>query len=186
MLPDLPENRTKLLRLHATIEKSVEHEHPSLKYPLVLEEVYARIANELGISFDRDQQISYGRQIGDWPAFPDTVEAMKILANHYKLFVLSNVDEDSFRRTCSGPLKVERFQEIGISKEGVVMVAQSLDLDHMSCKTLGFPPGVWIARKGAIMGGDRKELEDQGRIELGAVYETLGEFAAAVQTAFME
>lgn len=208
--PGSPETRSRLLRMNAAIEKAVEHEHSDWKYPLILEEVYARIAKELGLQFDRDEQISYGRQIGDWPAFPDTVAAMEILAKHYKLFVLSNVDEDSFATTCAGPLKgvhwdgiytaeqigsykpdprnyeyvVDRFQEIGISKGEVVMVAQSLDIDHVTCTALGFKPGVWIERKGAIMGGNRKELEDQGLLELGAVYTSLGEFATAVEKTF--
>jgi 2-haloalkanoic acid dehalogenase type II len=208
--PDSPENRSKYLRLNAAMEKAVEHEHPSWKYPRILEEMYARIAKELGLPFDREEQISFARQVGDWPAFPDTVAAMEILAKHYKLFVLSNVDEESFGRTCAGPLKgvhwdgiytaeqigsykpdprnyeyvVDRFQEIGISKDEVVLVAQSLDVDHVSSKALGFKPGVWIAREASIMGGDRGKLEEQGLLELGAIYPTLGEFAAAVEKAF--
>jgi len=209
---DTPQTRKTLLRAYATNEKAVEHANPKLAYPQILEQVYARIASDLGIQdVSRADQVAFGRSIGDWPAFPDTVEAMQVLAKHYKLFVLSNVDNASFSRTLAGPLAgvhwdgiytaeligsykpdpanyhyvVTRVQEdFGIPKDELVMVAQSLDIDHVSVKALGFKPGVWINRNAAAMGGVREELESKGLIGLGATYNTLGEFAEAVEKAF--
>jgi 2-haloalkanoic acid dehalogenase type II len=218
-LPDsnpLRENNDKtrqtLIHMYAANEPIVEHENPKLPYPQILEQVYARIATELGVQVKRDDQIAFGRSVGDWPAFPDTIAAMEILAKHYKLAVLSNVDDASFARTSSGPLKgvhwdgiytaeqvgsykpnpnnynfvVEKFQEkFDIPKDGLVLVAQSLDMDHLACKALGFKPGIWIARGASHMGGgNRKELEAQGLIDLGAAYNNLGELAEAVESAF--
>ncbi|TPX16359.1 uncharacterized protein E0L32_004008 [Thyridium curvatum] len=210
---DTPETRQKLLRMFAATEKTVEHENPTMKYSQVLEEVYERIAIELGLFIDIHAQAAFGRSIGDWPAYPDTVAAMQVLARHYKLCVLSNVDDASFARTCAGPLKgvhwdgvytaeqigsykpdhrnynfvVDRFREdFGIAKDEIVMVAQSLDIDHVTCTELGFRPGVWIARSGSDMGGHREELESKGLLELGAVYPTLGAMAEAVEKAFAE
>ena len=167
---DTPGTRTALLRAYAVNERAVEHENPALPYPQILEAVYARIAAQLGVqSFDRTDQVAFGRSIGDWPAFPDTVAAMQTLAKHYKLFVLSNVDDASFAQTCSGPLNgvhwdgiytaeqigsykpnpnnynfvVKRLDEdFGISKDQILLVAQSLDIDHVSTKALGFKPAV--------------------------------------------
>ncbi|KGY15867.1 haloacid dehalogenase, type II [Paracoccidioides brasiliensis Pb03] len=47
---------------------------------------------------------AFGASIGTWPAFPDTVEAMRKLKKHYKLVPLTNVDRVSFQRTLHGPL----------------------------------------------------------------------------------
>ncbi|KAL0578532.1 hypothetical protein V5O48_003475 [Marasmius crinis-equi] len=43
--------------------------------------------------------VSFASSIKDWPLFPDTVEALRTLAKHYKLCVLSNVDHASFAHT---------------------------------------------------------------------------------------
>jgi 2-haloalkanoic acid dehalogenase type II len=208
---DNAENRKKLLRAYASNEKAVEHEHPRWPYPQILEEVYSRIASDLGVPIDSEDKVAFGRSIGDWPAFPDTVKAMQVLAKHYKLFVLSNVDNASFDRTRTGPLKgvhwdgiytaeqigsykpnpnnynhvVTRLDEdFGIEKDKILLVAQSLDIDHVSAKALGFKPAVWIARNRSFMGGNREELESKGLIELGAEFSTLGEMAEAVEKAF--
>jgi 2-haloalkanoic acid dehalogenase type II len=208
---DTAETRKTLLYMYAATERAVEHDNPTLAYPNILEKVYARIAVELGVPVENDAQIAFGRSIGEWPAFPDTVAAMQMLAKYYKLVVLSNVDDASFARTCAGPLKgvhwdaiytaeqigsykpnpanynyvATKFQELfGIPKEHTTLVAQSLDIDHVACKALGFRPGVWIARGASHMGGNRQELEVKGLLELGATYTTLGEFAEAVENAF--
>jgi 2-haloalkanoic acid dehalogenase type II len=208
---DTTETRRTLLRMYAANEKIVEHDNPQLAYPKILEEVYARIAAKLDVPFEQTEQIAFGESIGDWPAFPDTVAAMQTLAKHYKLIVLSNVDDASFARTCAGPLNGVHWDAIytaeqigsykpnvnnynyvvthlrddfGIPKDQLIQVAQNLDLDHATCTALGFKPGVWIARGAAKMGGNREELEAQGLLKLGATYATLGEMAEAVEKAF--
>jgi 2-haloalkanoic acid dehalogenase type II len=40
--------------------------------------------------------VAYGRSIQNWPALPDSVEALHYLKQHYKLAILSNVDNESF------------------------------------------------------------------------------------------
>ena len=207
---DTPATKEKLLEDYHEYQAEIWAAEPTLKYPKVLEQVYARIANNLGVSFTQEEQVAFGYSIGEWPAFPDTVEAMKVLSKHYKLFVLSNVDNASFKRTCTGPLQgvpwdgiytaeqigsykpdprnyefvvTRAAEDFGIKKDELVMVAQSLDIDHLMSKKLGFPPGVWISRKGSAMGGQREEMEQQGLLDIGATYDTLGEFAEAVEKA---
>lgn len=208
---DTPAIKDKLLGAYHEYQAEIWAAQPTLRYPQVLEEVYARIAQDLGVSFTREEQVAFGHSIGEWPAFPDTVEAMKVLSKYYKLFVLSNVDNDSFERTRTGPLQsvhwdgIYTAEQIGsykpdprnyefvvtraaedfsIKKEELVIVAQSLNIDHLMSKKLGFPPGVWISRQGSTMGGRREEMEQQGLLEIGATYDTLGEFAEAVEMAF--
>ena len=39
---------------------------------------------------------SYGRSIPNWPAFADSAGALQYLKKHFKLVILSNVDNESF------------------------------------------------------------------------------------------
>lgn len=207
---DTTENHQKLLQSYSKFEQQVEREYPTMKYPQILETVYDCIAAELGVPGDPAAREALGRSIGDWPAFPDTIEAMKVLARYYKLFVLSNVDNESFERTLSGPLKgvhwdaiytaedigsykphpnnyqyvVDKAKEFGIQKEELLLVAQSLDVDHQMVKKLGFKPSVWIARSSAATGGVREEMEARGELNIGATYQTLGEMAEGVEKAW--
>lgn len=41
---------------------------------------------------------------GQWPAFPDSVEALETLKRRYKLIALSNIDNANIQRTATGPL----------------------------------------------------------------------------------
>lgn len=214
---DNKDNKRTLLKSYAANEKVVEGENPTLPYPQILERVYERIASQLGVSYSHEEAVAFGYTIGEWGAFPDTVKAMQTLAKYYKLFALSNVDNESFGRTLAGPLKGVKFDDIytaqmigsykphpdnynyvvkrlgeewDIPKDQTLLVAQSLDIDHYMAHKLGFKPAVWITRRGPYsvggMGGDREALEAAGEIKLGAVYETLGEFADAVEKAFQQ
>ncbi|KAK5234724.1 hypothetical protein LTR47_004169 [Exophiala xenobiotica] len=59
---------------------------------------------------------AFGASVGEWPAFPDTLDAMNRLINskHYRMIALSNVDRDSFARTNApdGPLKNLKFWRV--------------------------------------------------------------------------
>ena len=40
--------------------------------------------------------MAYGRSVKNWPAFTDLAGALQYLKRHYKLVILSNVDNESF------------------------------------------------------------------------------------------
>lgn len=46
-----------------------------------------------------DEDIAFGSSVGLWKPFPDTIPALKTLSQHYKLTILSNVDNESFSKT---------------------------------------------------------------------------------------
>lgn len=207
----LQSTRHDILTTYTQLEAAIQIEHPTLPYPLVLAEIYKRIASQLSLSPSQEEIHTFSASIGTWPAFPDTVSAMQLLSKHYKLVVLSNVDKTSFSHTLSGPLAGVKFdavytaedigsykpdprnfqylvenaeKEFGARKEQVLQVAQSLYHDHVPAKKFGMAPSVWIMRggEGAAMGGKIAELE--GEVRLGATFETLGEFAELVGRAF--
>ncbi|MEO0729626.1 MAG: HAD-IA family hydrolase [Pseudomonadota bacterium] len=80
-------------------ERAVQAEQPSLRYPDVLAEVARRIAAAQGEPISDATAESFGASVGDWPAFPDSTEALRRLGERYKLIVLSNVDRTSFARS---------------------------------------------------------------------------------------
>ncbi len=144
--------------------------------------------------------------VGKWPAFADTVEAMKRLGKYYKLIALSNIDEKSFDGTLTGPLKDVKFDGVyiaedigsykpdlknfkylfknardsfGIEMGEILHVAHSLQHDHVPAKEIGMEPSVWIER------GDGHQLKEyEGKLNLGARFDTLKEFADAVEEAW--
>ncbi|KAI0902509.1 haloacid dehalogenase [Annulohypoxylon nitens] len=142
----------------------------------------------------------FGDSVGHWPAFPDTVDALRRLSKHYKLVVLSNVDRESFSQTNAGPLQGVPFdliltaqdigsykpdprnfaymlskvkEEFGVEKEQVLQTAQSQFHDHHPAKEAGIR-SCWIVRPGACMGNREKEVFDWR-------FDTLGAMADAVE-----
>lgn len=149
----------------------------------------------------------YGSKIGEYPAFRDTVEAIQTLGKYYKLIPLSNVDRESFSQTLAGPLEDCHFDaiytaqdigsykpdlknfhyllehaksDLGVEKDQLVHVAQSLFHDHRPANSMGIK-SVWVDRGGVI-----GEKTHGGREEYGYALrvETLGELAKIVKEAF--
>ncbi|EIM89064.1 haloalkanoic acid dehalogenase, partial [Stereum hirsutum FP-91666 SS1] len=70
---------------------------------------------------------------------------------------------------------LDQIQEkLGVRKDEVLVVAQSLMADHVPANELGIP-SVWIDRQGACMGKDVKGVKWMWK------FETLGEMAEAVE-----
>jgi FMN phosphatase YigB (HAD superfamily) len=128
---------SSLADLFAKHEKDVQAESPGLKYSRVLEQTYLRVAADIGAcartspvdsdsgkrgsdapkDFDFDLQSrarAFGASVGEWPVFPDTLDAMSRLSKYYRLIALSNVDRDSFARTNApdGPLRGLKFWRV--------------------------------------------------------------------------
>jgi 2-haloalkanoic acid dehalogenase type II len=91
--------REDALRAFARLESREQEKTPGLSYPEVLSAVHGQLAAEWDVAPDPEADSAFGRSIGDWPAFPDTVEALRYLRQHYRLVVLSNVDRAGFAAT---------------------------------------------------------------------------------------
>ncbi|NRO98499.1 HAD-IA family hydrolase [Paraburkholderia sp. NMBU_R16] len=54
--------------------------------------VYLGLAKELGLPDDAQSAAAFQRDVLDWPAFPDSVEALKRLRKHFRLVAMTNAD----------------------------------------------------------------------------------------------
>ena len=102
-------------------ERRIQARDPKMRYDTVLKEAYVALARECGAvpspspgetskksveeMLDEEGE-ACASSIGNWPAFPDTVDAMRRLKRAgFRLVPLSNVDRESFGRTLSGALR---------------------------------------------------------------------------------
>lgn len=146
--------RNEILQAHARHESSQQRHTPGKHYQDLLATVYRRLAEEWGVPVSWDECRTYGRSVRDWPAFPDTAGALQYLKRHFKLVVLSNVDNESFSFSCAklgvefdavytaediGSYKpadhnfeymLEKIGDIGIAREEVLHTAESMFHDH--------------------------------------------------------
>jgi FMN phosphatase YigB (HAD superfamily) len=53
---------------------------------------------ELGAPVTEADALALATSVPNWPAFPDSAQALARLAVHYRLIILSNVDRELLRR----------------------------------------------------------------------------------------
>src|SRR5215471_10849672 len=86
----------ELLAAYAQIEAAVEAEHPAAAYPEVLTRGMRLLGESLGAEVTGEDADRLARSVPDWPAFPDSHDALAALGRRFKLIILSNVDRASF------------------------------------------------------------------------------------------
>jgi 2-haloalkanoic acid dehalogenase type II len=142
---------------------------PTKNYREILAAVYKRPATN-GASPSRGR-CGVWPFVGDWP-FPDTPEALKYLKQHYKLVILSNVDNESFALSNRrlgvafdaiyaaediGSYKpnlrnfeymLENIQRLGLGKADILHTAESMFHDHAPANKMGLA-SAWIYRRHA-------------------------------------
>lgn len=156
-----PLTRDEILEAHARHESSQQRYTPARNYQELLATVYRRLAEEWGLRAPWEECLSYGRSVRNWPAFPDSAEALRRLKQHFKLVVLSNVDNESFSYS-NGKLGVEfdavytaedigsykpadrnfeymldNIAAAGIAREEILHTAESMFHDHEPAKRSG-------------------------------------------------
>jgi 2-haloalkanoic acid dehalogenase type II len=164
--------RDEVLSAHARHESSQQLATPAKLYSELLAVVHKRLAEEWGVPVSWDECLAYGRSVRDWPAFPDSAEALKYLKKYYKLVILSNVDNASFAFSNTtlqvefdavytaediGSYKpsprnfeymLEKLGGCGIGKEDILHTAESLFHDHKPANDFGLA-SCWIHRRHA-------------------------------------
>ena len=201
--------RDAALRAFAQSERRAEQATPDLPYPDVLARVHRAIAEHFGLRTSAEFDEAFGTSVPHWPAFPDTADALRILEQHYRLVVLSNVHGDGIAAS-NRKLGVEfdaiytaeeigsykpadaNFDyllahlrsDLGMGRPDILHTAQSLHHDHAPANRFGLA-NAWIDRQRLSEGGGwgaTARLETMPSTDF--VFFTLGEMAGAVATAF--
>lgn len=159
-----------LLLAYADNEAQTEVDRPDALYSEVLAEAFRRTGTALDRPVSQGWAARLGGSVPDWPAFPDSPEALALLAQDYRLVILSNVHREGFAGS-NKHLGVEfdriitaedvgaykpapahfdaldaALVEMGVPRERLLHVAQSLFHDHVPARRHGLP-SVWINRR---------------------------------------
>lgn len=141
-------------------------------YRDVLRTVARRLGDQYGVTVGDDAADAFAASVGDWPAFPDTVDALRALSHRYRLAVVSNVDDDLFAGSAARldvpfehvvtAMQVKSYkphrahfdavlQRLDLPRDRVLHVAQSLHHDIGPATALGFRC-VWVNRRSGRAG----------------------------------
>jgi 2-haloacid dehalogenase len=158
-------NDAEILNLYAELESAIESGEFK-PYREVLKEVVRGFSARLAFKPTEQEADSLPESVKDWRPFPDTVSALKSLARHYKLCIISNIDDDLFAhsaRQLDVPFHVVvtalqarsykpsrsnfrlALNQIGEPREQVLHVAESLFHDIVPARALGIK-NVWVDR----------------------------------------
>ena len=168
---------------------------PYRRYREVVAESFRRVGEEMGLAPTEAQLEAFGASVADWPAFPDSADALARLRERFVLGVITNCDDDLFAASSAklgDPFSMvvtaqqveaykpdergfhEALARLDLPRERVLHVAQSLFHDHAPAKRLGFTT-VWIDRRGGRGGGATPPAEAAP----DAVFADMASFAAA-------
>jgi 2-haloacid dehalogenase len=163
-------SRSDILEAHARHESAQQLQTPGKTYRDLLPIVYKRLAEEWGASASWEECVAYGRSVRDWPAFIDSAGALQYLKKHFKLVILSNVDNENFAGS-NKKLQVEfdaiytaedvgaykpsdrnfeymltKMKSLGIEKHEILHTAESMFHDHGPANRHGLA-SCWIYRR---------------------------------------
>lgn len=169
--------RSTALEAFAELESAQQTETPGMRYSQLLEHVHAGFAKRFELKTTKAMNRVFGQSVPCWPAFPDSADALRVLARHYRLVILSNVDRDGFaasRRKLGVPFDAvytaedvgsykpspRNFEymlrhletDYGTNSDQILHTAQSLFHDHMQAREFGLARA-WI---------DRQNLHESG------------------------
>ena len=196
----------ELLLAYGGNESAVQQETPMALYPDVLATAFRRTGDDLGRPVSDEWARRLGDSVPDWPAFPDSADALARLRPHYELIILSNVHRDGFagsnrhlRGDFAAIITAEdvgaykpaenhfraldaTLPELGVERAQLLHVAQSLFHDHVPAKREQLP-SVWINRRHDRSGWGATP-EPSGEWSYDLELPSMGAFADAVDRAF--
>jgi len=170
---------------------------PYRPYKDVLRGVVERFGADFGFAGHAERDVLIDT-FAAWKPFPDTVAVLRQLQKHYKLAILSNVDDDLFAITAAqlevpfdAVLTAEQIgsykpsprnfayaqRRLGMTNAGHLHVAQSLYHDITPARSLGIST-VWVNRRHDSKGaGATPPIEAQPDLEVPDL-QTLAELVA--------
>jgi 2-haloalkanoic acid dehalogenase type II len=160
----------QLLTAFSIHEAAAEAAHPTERYPDILARSMRALGQEVGATVTDEDAAVLAGSVPEWPAFPDSHDALERLGRSRRLIILSNVDRSSFAHsnarlgvTFASILTAEDIgsykpsprnfdalekeaRRLGVGPGELLHVAQSLYHDHIPAKQAGLPT-VWINRR---------------------------------------
>jgi 2-haloacid dehalogenase len=128
-------------------------------YREILQDVCGEIGRDLGVDFTPAERDMLPKSLSAWPPFADTLPALRLLKERFRLVILSNVDDSLFVETARR-LEVpfdevitaeqvrsykpgeahfrEALRRLSVPVGRILHVAQSLYHDHIPARQLGF------------------------------------------------
>ncbi len=197
----------ELLLAYGGNESAVQRETPAALYPDVLATAFRRTGDDLGHPVSDAWAHRLGDSVPDWPAFPDSADALARLRTHYQLIILSNVHRDGFaasNRHLRGDFAAiitaqdvgaykpaenhfrvldSTLPELGVERSELLHVAQSLFHDHVPARREQLP-SVWINRRHDRPGWGATP-EPSGEWSYDLELPSMATFADAVDEAFV-
>jgi 2-haloacid dehalogenase len=189
----------EILEVYAGHEARLEA-GPYMRYREILGRAMREVAFHYGIGPETAEVAAFSDSVGDWPAFSDSAEALTRLHERFRLGVITNCDDDLFARSAKrldttfdwvvtaqsvGSYKPDprnfevAIERIGLPRERILHVAQSLFHDHVTAQRLGFQT-VWIDRRHDQAGSGATLPADATP---DAVFPDMASFAAAATLA---
>jgi 2-haloacid dehalogenase len=181
----------EILELYGEFEAQAES-GAYRSYRDVLQSVVRAFADRFNFDATSAEVSSLPGSVRAWPAFPDTVAALRELKKRYKLAIISNIDDDLFAETRSH-LEVDfdavitaqqaqsykpainNFQlamrRLAISPDELLHAAQSVYHDVVPARSLGIATA-WVNRKskrpgvGAVRASEALASEKQPDLEV--------------------
>lgn len=194
----------ELLVAYADQEAQAERDHPTDAYPSILSRAMRGLGKAMDTEVSDDDAHALAISVPDWPAFPDSADALQRLAKYYKLIILSNIDNASFAASNErlgvtfdailtaqdiGSYKPSeanfdaldrKVDAMGIPRSKLLHVAQSLFHDHIPAKGRGMAT-VWINRRHADPGWGA--TPDPGAdVTPDWTFTSMAEFAGAIES----
>jgi 2-haloacid dehalogenase len=167
----------ELLAAYSRSEPTHQTSRPALRYREVLRRVHADLAREFGVDPHDDDADAFAAAFDDWPVFDDVPDGLRVLQQHAKLVILSNVDRSMFFDHTAPQLGVEfdavitaedvdaykpaaaHFERLfdtidgwGLDRTRHVHVAESLRHDIEPANRYGIA-SVWLDRRAGAAGG---------------------------------
>jgi 2-haloacid dehalogenase len=155
-----------VLERYAAIEAHLEAD-AYRPYREILSTAAREVGAAYGVQVSDAEATTFGGSVADWPAFADSQAALQRLATRFRLGVITNCDDDLFAAS-NRRLGVSfdwvvtaqqarsykpsahnfevAFERIGLPRQRILHVAQSLFHDHVTAKALGLST-VWIDRR---------------------------------------
>ncbi len=155
----------QLLERYGEIEAELEA-GPYLPYRQVLSQTAQEMGRRLGMEISNESARIFAGSLVQWEPFADTVSGLRTLAKHFRLGIISNIDDDLFSAT-QKKLQVEfdvivtaqqvqsykpslkNFQEAlrrsNLKKEQILHAGQSVYHDIVPTNALGMM-NIWVNR----------------------------------------